>query len=101
MAAGEQFDSINAIPLIEVPSYVPGRPAIQTVWRWILQGVRGPNGETIKLRSFKVAGKRFVARGAIEDFIRAWNSDAPVGESDAERTRRAKAACAKLEAVGA
>ncbi|MDZ4689521.1 MAG: DUF1580 domain-containing protein [Planctomycetaceae bacterium] len=87
---GEQFDAINAIPLNEVPAYVPGRPSVPTVWRWILSGVKGPNGERIELRSFKVAGKRFVNRDAVREFIAAWNADAPEpATADSERVNRA------------
>ena len=67
-------DLLNSFPVPEVPSMFPGRPAIQTVWRWIREGVPGPNGERIKLDSFKVAGRRFVTRDAIDDFVRASNA---------------------------
>lgn len=66
-------DLLNSFPVPEVPSMFPGRPAIQTVWRWIRDGIPGANGERIKLASFKVAGRRFVTRDAIEDFVRASN----------------------------
>lgn len=66
-------DLLNSFPVPEVPSMFPGRPAIQTVWRWIREGVPGPSGERIKLDSFKVAGRRFVTRDAIDEFVRASN----------------------------
>lgn len=73
-------DLLNSFPVPEVPSMFPGRPAIQTVWRWIREGVPGPNGERIKLDSFKVAGRRFVTRDAIEAFVAASNAaPAPIG----------------------
>ena len=73
-------DLLNSFPVPEVPSMFPGRPAIQTVWRWIREGVPGPNGERLKLASFKVAGRRFVTRDAIDEFIRASNAaPAPIG----------------------
>lgn len=73
-------DLLNSFPVPEVPSMFPGRPAIQTVWRWIREGVPGPNGERIKLDSFKVAGRRFVTRDAIDEFIRASNAvPEPIG----------------------
>ena len=73
-------DLLNSFPVPEVPSMFPGRPAIQTVWRWIREGVPGPNGERIKLDSFKVAGRRFVTRDAIDEFVRASNPvPAPIG----------------------
>ena len=73
-------DLLNSFPVPEVPSMFPGRPAIQTVWRWIRDGVPGPNGERIKLASFKVAGRRFVTRDAIDEFVRASNPvSAPIG----------------------
>ncbi|WLD11899.1 DUF1580 domain-containing protein [Planctellipticum variicoloris] len=96
-------DVYNAVPVPEVPALFPGRPSIATVWRWILNGVRGPNGETVRLESFKCGGRRFVQRDAIDRFIAAWNAEPtakpPVRDDDA--VRRARDAAKALEALGA
>jgi hypothetical protein len=65
---------LNSFSIQEVPSMFPGRPSVQTIWRWIREGVPGPNGNRLKLNSFKVAGRRYVTREAIESFIRASNA---------------------------
>jgi len=67
------IDPVNCFPVKEAPSMFPGSPAVQTIWRWIREGIPGPNGDRIKLTSFKVAGRRFVTRNAIDEFIRASN----------------------------
>ena len=69
------IDPLNCFPVTEAPSLFPGRPAVQTIWRWIREGIPGPHGDRIKLHSFKVAGRRFVTRDAIDAFIRASNDE--------------------------
>lgn len=93
----------NSVPVPEVPALFPGRPAIQTVWRWILNGVRGPDGQPIKLESFKVAGRRFVTRQAIDNFIAAWSAPPPADlpSSSDEALRRSREAADALEELGA
>lgn len=78
-------DPVNCFPVIETPLMFPGCPAVQTIWRWIREGVPGPNGERIKLSSFKVAGRRFVTRDAIDRFIRDSNATAGPVEKEVPR----------------
>lgn len=76
------IDPVNCFPIEEVPAVVPGNPSVQTIWRWIGKGVIGVSGRRVKLESFKVAGRRFVAREAIDRFILAFNE---VASSSPER----------------
>lgn len=94
--SSEPFDSLAAIPLNEVPAHIPGRPSMATVWRWVLSGVRGPDGGKIKLRSYRVAGRRFVHPDAIRDFIRAWNNADDVPAEPAVDHQRVNRALEKL-----
>ena len=54
--------------LVEVkdaPRHFPSRPAVSTLWRWMLRGVAG-----IRLESVKVGGlKRYTSIEAIQRFI--------------------------------
>jgi hypothetical protein len=50
---------------------IPGRPAIQTLHRWRLRGIRGHKLETIL-----IGGKRFTSIEAIERFSAALSGQA-------------------------
>lgn len=81
------------IRLNQVPSQVPGRPTISTIFRWMQRGVRG-----VRLRGTLIGGRRYVKRDDLDAFLAALNS--PMGtvlptSAAAERARR------ELEALGA
>jgi hypothetical protein len=52
------------IRFAEAPKHIPGRPAIQTLHRWRLHGVRGRQLET-----FLSGGRRFTTVEAIHRFL--------------------------------
>lgn len=94
-------DVCRAVPVPKVPALFPGRPSVATVWRWILKGVRGPNGEKLRLESFKCGGRRFVSCEAIERFIAAGQATPNPAVVRAESAHRAEAASKALEKLGA
>lgn len=58
-------DSDTWIPFAKACRLVPGRVSLSTLHRWRLHGVRG-----VRLRSWKVGGRRFTSPAAIQEFIR-------------------------------
>jgi hypothetical protein len=95
--SSDVFDPRDCLPLSEVGACFPKRPSPATLWRWVLSGVKGPNGERIKLQSIRIAGRRYVRRSAVAEFIRAWNADADdVAEAPAVDHQRVNRALEKL-----
>ena len=76
-------DTLNSFPVSEIHSLFPGNPSLATVWRWMREGVPGADGKRIRLASYKVAGRRYVTRDAVEKFILASNSGNDAGLNDA------------------
>jgi hypothetical protein len=98
-----QLDPSNCFtPAQAARDLIPGRPSVQTVMRWILSGIQGPNGDRLKLASFKVAGRRYVTREGVAEFIAASNSDDETQRkpSATEIARRSAEAGRALEALG-
>ena len=94
--------------IAELPAVIPGRPSVQSIWRWILLGILAADGKRVKLASLKIGGRRVVSRSAIDEFIAAINQP-PRGLSDAratgttikdESTIRAKQAGHALDGLG-
>jgi len=76
-----------------------------TVWRWILQGVRLPDGSRVKLEAIRLAGRWLTSVEAIERFIAAQtpalhSDSAPRPRTTTQRQRAAARAGKKLEAMG-
>ncbi len=67
--APEQFD----VSVKQARELLPGRPAIQTVIRWMTRGVRG-----CLLRSQPCGHRRFTSAAAIADFLADQRQAAPV-----------------------
>ncbi len=72
----------TAIAVNKSPAHIPGRPHVSTVWRWVLNGVRG-----VKLETVVVGCQRFTTKEAIERFIAATTAKAN-GEPAPIRTPR-------------
>ena len=58
------FKEERPVPIRRVSDYVPGRPHISTVWRWINRGIRGHRLETMH-----VGGRRYTTEQAITRFL--------------------------------
>ncbi len=58
----------HLVSLSEARAIIPGRPALCTVFRWTLRGIRN-----VRLESCLVGGKRFSSIEAVDRFIVAIN----------------------------
>lgn len=89
----------TAVPFLDAPKHIPGRPHISTLHRWRLAGVRGR-----RLETFLSGGRRFTSLEAIERFLRhddAQGVGQPVPASaDGQYDRRVEAAERQLEDLG-
>ena len=98
----QSIDPYRNYRVREVSRLVPGRPHCQTVWRWVLAGVRGR-----KLASVLVGGRRYVPGQAILDFLEAEPTTSTKPQSKptptrtpAARRRASEAAARELERMG-
>jgi hypothetical protein len=80
-----------------------------TVFRWLTKGARTAVGQVVKLEAVRVGGRWLTSRGAVTRFVEALTSAAtpnaslasPPFSSQSTATKRAAAAAAKLERMGA
>lgn len=95
--------------LHEVAKLVPpgrrGRPLhFSTVLRWILDGVRLPSGEKIRLEGFRLGGRWLTTKQALERFIERQTPRADATQkpdrSPSSRHRKSQRAEAELERLG-
>ncbi len=86
------FTTEEPIQISSAPSLIPGRPALSTVWRWVLKGIRGR-----KLESTMVGGRRFTTRQAIARFVAPKEGEMPpTSVSRSQRHRQSEAAVKAL-----
>lgn len=89
------------------PPFRPGqRTHPATLTRWIQFGVRGLNGNKIKLDAVRCGSRWITTAGAIERFLIAQqqqpiNNDQPTDRTPRQRNAAAEAAIRELEAMGA
>jgi hypothetical protein len=95
------YEPESALTLQEARALFPGRPSLQTVWRWVA-GLELPSGEIIKLASFKSGGRRYVHRSAIQAFLDAQNAEGaiPVSTRKKPMARRRRDANRRAAAHG-
>ncbi len=87
------------IPLEQVHLHIPGRPHRATIWRWLSRGLKR-RGETIKLRSVAIGGRRFVHPDWITDFLAACNGETTTAaRQSATRRKSHDVAAARLDAL--
>jgi len=86
MAEFNQF-----IALLKAAAYFPNRPHAGTLMRWALKGV-GPS--RVKLQTWKVGGRRYTTRDAIDRFVAQLSCEAvttaAMSEQRAEELARAE-----------
>ena len=73
--------------------------------RWILSGVRGPDGHCVKLEAARLAGRWVTTPGAIRRFVAAQTPHrgaeaAPAARPPGRRQRASEAAALELEKAG-
>jgi hypothetical protein len=91
------IDSEELIHLPAARALFPQRPAVNTLHRWRLKGVRG-----VKLETVLIGALRYTSREACRRFIAAQNAGDPGNKPDpAAASRRAKEAGRALEKIGA
>ena len=92
------FENEQAVTIAEAVAFVPGKPNVATLWRWMHNGVRG-----IRLEAVPVGGRWFTSKEAIERFLAAQAQRAgqkvTAIESAAQKASIAKAE-RKLAAAG-
>src|SRR5689334_20837076 len=74
----------QALSLTEARKVLPtgrngSRPHISTLMRWILDGVKSPNGETIRLRAARLGSKWVTSKEALSEFMDALTPE--IGEA--------------------
>jgi hypothetical protein len=80
------------------------RPSPSTITRWILSGVRGVSGETIKLRAMRAGFRWLLRESDIQTFFHALAvlpTDPPATRTPTTRANASDTAAAKLQALGA
>jgi hypothetical protein len=80
------------------------RPSPSTVTRWIISGVRGIAGTTVRLKATRVGFRWLLKQSDIDDFFSALGAlptDPPSTRSPTARANLSDAASAKLAALGA
>lgn len=104
----QEIDAADGLTLAQLARRCPrtrqNRPvSLGCVLRWVISGVRGPNGETIRLEAVRLAGRWISTPGALRRFILA---QTPTGEpppsprTASRRQRAADRAGAELDAAG-
>jgi hypothetical protein len=63
-------------PFEKPATYWPTKPlpARSALHRWRLTGVKGENGQRVKLETIKIGGRRYTSKEAVERFILAQNA---------------------------
>jgi hypothetical protein len=88
------------------PSFRNGRPVHPaTLTRWILKGVRGPNGACVRLEALKRPAGWITSVEAVERFLAALTpnlnaSRAPTPATPGKRRRASERAAKELEKLG-
>jgi hypothetical protein len=100
------------LPLAEAAKLIPParsgkRTHLSTVLRWILRGVRLPDGHVVRLEGIRLGGRWFTSRQALQRFaerqtpkLGATPEQSVVPRSPARRQRDSARAAADLEAMG-
>jgi hypothetical protein len=89
-----------------IPSLRQGKPAtLSCLLRWVLDGVRGPEGTRVKLEAARLAGKWVTTPGAVRRFVLAQTPADSAGEvpkrrTEAQALRAAEKAGERLKAMG-
>ncbi|WP_439621830.1 DUF1580 domain-containing protein [Gemmata sp.] len=110
VCAGDGLSLAQAAALI--PAHRGNGTANPTsVMRWIVDGARDPNGDTVKLEAGRLGGRWLTSRQALARFMSRLtpttsdshepNNDPPKSRSASTRQKAAEKACAALAAMGA
>jgi hypothetical protein len=88
----------------------PGRRgrsmSLSCVLRWVLQGVRGPDGKVVRLEAVRLGGRWLTSREALQRFAEAQTprldgaDSLPAPRAPSLRQRASERAAAELEKAG-
>ncbi len=82
------------------------KASFPSVWRWILKGLPGPNGECVRLRAQRLGRKWVTSAEALQEFSLALTPRIdgelarPFPRPSTKRNRGSEKAAAELERVG-
>ncbi len=88
------------------PSYRAGRPINPaTIWRWLQEGVRLPDGRRVRLEAARLSGRWLTSEPALERFLAAQTpalgDDPPhTTATQKQRKRAAERAARELDKIG-
>ena len=77
-------DQQNLVPIRELPSRLPGKPRLSTVYTWL----HGDNVDGIRLESIVIGGKRYVSPEAVRRFIAARSALLPVARRPSKKRKQ-------------
>ena len=66
-----QLDEL--IPLAKAAKLLPNRPHVSALWRWSRLGVRGRNGERVRLQITRIGMRLYTTEAWLADFGRRLN----------------------------
>ncbi len=92
--------SDTLIPVSEIPSHLPGKVHVATVWRWIQRGCRG-----VRLETCLIGGRRHSSIEALQTFVdqttaAADNTSTVTASTPSARRKAHKKANQELDAAG-
>jgi hypothetical protein len=91
------------VPIAKAVGPRLGYPHKATVIRWILKGVRTPDGRRVKLRAWRFGSRWMTNTESVEEFIRATTAPADPDQpprSPSGRRQASEQARAELKAMG-
>jgi Protein of unknown function (DUF1580) len=88
------------IPIAKVPSHLPDRIHIATVWRWVNRGCR-----KVKLVTVLIGGRRYTSLEQLQAFVERTTAAAdgdslPIASTPSHRRRAHEKACRELDEAG-
>lgn len=83
-----------------MPRARSGRPIhTNTIWRWATKGLKGPNGEVVRLEYGKVGGRNGTTLEALQRFfdrLKGTEVATPLPSAQVKRAKRAEEELKKL-----
>jgi hypothetical protein len=88
-----------------LPPFRNGRPVSpSTIWRWITEGVKLPDGRTVRLEGARIGARWVTSAEALARFVSAQTPDlnaaGPQPQAPSRRQRAAERAGRELERLG-
>lgn len=87
-----EYETEQIVPISDAPKYMPGRPCLRSVWRYVLKGINGA-----RLETFKVGNKRFTSVEAIRRFVDGCTNPTATAPTSSSARRQREIAKAEAE----